>query len=91
MRIDDLIWTDENIEHIAYHRVEPEEVESVIWDSPWIERRKGQHRYYVYGQSDGGRYLFVVLDREYDNVFYVVTARDMTVRERQYYQKRRKR
>ncbi len=40
MRIDDLIWTDENIEHIAYHRVEPEEVETVIWDSPRIERRK---------------------------------------------------
>ncbi len=91
MRIDDLIWSERNIEHIADHAVEPDEVEEVIWENnPWFERRRGKQRYYVYGQCLGGRYLFIVLDREYDRVFYVVTARDMTKSERRYYLSRRK-
>lgn len=92
MRIDDLIWTERNIEHISYHGVDPDEIEDVIWDNePWFERRRGKkQRYIVYGQGLGGRYLFIVLDQERDALFYVVTARDMTKRERQYYQVRRK-
>jgi hypothetical protein len=87
VRIEDLIWDEANLEHIAYHRVRPEEVEEVIWDDPWYERRRGRQRYHAYGQTAGGRYLFVVLDREYDAVFYVVTARDMTEREKRYYRR----
>jgi uncharacterized DUF497 family protein len=83
--IRDLIWTEDNVEHIARHGVEPYEVEEAIWDDPHVRRGPGRSRYRVYGQTDGGRYLFVVLDREYDEVFYVVTARDMDVREKQRY------
>ncbi len=90
MYIQDLIWTDYNVEHIAAHHVTPKEVEDVIWDSPWFERRRGEQRYHVYGQTSAGRYLFIVLDRETDILFYVVTARDMTSREKAYYQRRRR-
>jgi uncharacterized protein len=85
MVITELIWTDENVDHLADHYVGPREVEDVIWDDPWFERRRGRQRYQVFGQTSGGRYLFIVLDREHDTVFYVVTARDMTTREKNYY------
>jgi hypothetical protein len=74
MVITELIWTDDNVDHLAEHAVVPREVYDVIWDDPWFEKRRGRQRYQVYGQTSGGRYLFIVLDREYDTVFYVVTA-----------------
>jgi len=88
--VEDVIWDENNVEHLAAHQVKPEEVEDVIWDDPWFERRRGRQRYYVYGQTSGGRYLFIVLDREYNSVFYVVTARDMTDREKEYYRRKRR-
>ena len=87
MLIADLIWDEVNVEHIARHRVEPHEVEQAIWDDPHVRRGPGKSRYRLYGQTDGGRYLFIVLDREYDDVFYIVTARDMDKREKQQYQR----
>lgn len=89
MVITELIWTDDNVDHLAEHGVTPREVQDVIWDDPRFERRRGRQRYHVYGQTSGGRYLFVVLEREYDIVFYVVTARDMTNREKNYYRQKR--
>jgi uncharacterized DUF497 family protein len=87
MLITDLIWDERNVEHIARHQVEPHEVEQVIWDDPHARRGPGKSRYRLYGQTDAGRYLFIVLDREYDDVFYVVTARDMDKREKKQYRR----
>lgn len=91
MYVKDVIWDDDNLEHIAHHGVKPAEVEEVLWDDPWIEKRRGSQRYQVFGQTASGRYLLVILDREYDGIFYVVTARDMTRSEKQYYRRRQKR
>ena len=39
MRIDELLWDDWNIEHIAGHGVEPDEVEEACYDPHhWVER-----------------------------------------------------
>ena len=89
MVITELVWTDDNVDHLAEHDIVPREVHDVIWDDPWFEKRRGRQRYQVYGQTSGGRYLFIVLDREYDTVFYVVTARNMTVREKNYYRQKK--
>ena len=64
MVITELIWTDDNVDHLAEHGVTPREVQDVIWDNPRFERRRGRQRYHVYGQTSGGRYLFVVLEKE---------------------------
>ena len=93
MRIDWLIWDDWNVAHIAEHGVTPEEVEEVCEASRHIARRAamtdyGQTRYRLYGQTYEGRYLFVVLDKIEAGSFYVVTARDMTERERRNYRRR---
>ncbi len=92
MRIDELIWDDWNIEHIAEHGVEPEEVDSLTIERYHLVRRAGVTRYglpryHLYGQTDTGRYLFVVLDREEGHAFYVVTARDMNTAEKRAFQR----
>lgn len=90
MRIDALIWTDENIEHILRHRIEPSEVDEVCFgETSLVVRvgsgRPGKGRYAVYGQTEASRYIAAYLDRTERNQFYPVTARDMTNRERTRY------
>jgi len=96
VRIDELLWDDWNVEHIADHGVEPDEVEEACYDPHhWVERagttRYGLVRYRLYGQTENGCYLFVAIDREYDNVFYVVTAREMASVEKRRFRRLRKR
>ncbi len=92
MRITELVWDEWNVEHISAHGVKPEEVEEACGDPDhWVIRdrvtRYGLARYRLYGQTEGGRYLFVVLDREDDDAFYVVTAREMTDAEKSRFRK----
>lgn len=89
MWIRGLIWDDYNVEHIAYHQVESGEVEEAVWGDAWFKRGPGRKRYYAYSRTEEGRYLFIVLDREYDERFYVVTARDMDEDEKRLYQRGR--
>jgi len=53
VRIDELIWDDWNVEHIAGHDVEPEEVEEVCFGRPLVRRagttRYGLRRYHAFG------------------------------------------
>jgi hypothetical protein len=88
--VEDLIWDDYNTEHIAWHQVERYEIEEAIWGDVWFRKGPGKKRYYAYSQTREGRYLFVVLDREYDNYFHVVTARDMDDGDRQLYRRGRR-
>jgi uncharacterized protein len=61
-------WDDDNIEHIARHGIEPEEVEEIVYEDchpSWIVRvrRRGMRetRWTVFGQTCGGRYLVAVV------------------------------
>lgn len=78
MRISRLEWDDYRIEHIAQHDVEPDEVWEVCEDPLQLARREGKNRFRLYGQTAGGRYLFVVLEQVARAVFKPITARDMT-------------
>ncbi len=48
MQISELQWDDENIEHIAQHNVNPQEVEDVCFGIH-ISRREGGRRYILSG------------------------------------------
>ena len=90
MGIHEIIWPEDRIEHIAFHRVKPSEVEEVCFGHPLILRAKdkGQNPvYYVLGQTHSGRYLFCVIIYFPDNKGYPVTARDMTQKEKRRYRK----
>ena len=53
MKIGELDWDDNNIEHIARHGVTPQEVEDVCFGFH-IYVREGGQRYIISGQSAGG-------------------------------------
>ncbi|MEK6407866.1 MAG: BrnT family toxin [Acidobacteriota bacterium] len=86
-------WDDDNVEHIARHRVEPEEVEEIIYEDcypSWIMRgrRRVVHetRWRLYGQTCAGRYLIVVAALyPQSGVWRAVTAMEMDRRTRRRY------
>jgi uncharacterized DUF497 family protein len=90
MRIDEFIWPEDRIEHIARHGVTPEEVEEVCFRKSLVRRAKAEGEnpvYYVQGQTEAGRYLFCVVIRFPDGNGYPVTAREMTTKEKRRYRK----
>jgi uncharacterized DUF497 family protein len=86
MKIRQLIWPEDRIEHIAEHGIRPEEVEEVCFGRAFVQRTKSLGKnpvYYVRGQTAAGRYLFCVVIQFPDGNGYPVTARRMTSSERQ--------
>jgi hypothetical protein len=81
-------WTDKAEDHIAAHGVTPDEVEQVIFTRPRLALRGREGTEYVFGTTDAGRYLLVVLTESIDGRGYVVTARDMTDAERQAFRRK---
>ena len=73
------------------HRITVDEVEEALLN-PHIEQRKpgDRKRRYVYGRTDGGRYLFVVVERLGLRRFFLLTAMDMDKGERRKYGSRLK-
>ncbi|MBD3345053.1 MAG: hypothetical protein GF401_08330 [Chitinivibrionales bacterium] len=93
MKIFEIIWPQDRIDHIAEHGITPDEVEEACFDLPMVLRGKTQGEnpvYYVLGETDAGRYLFCVIISFPDGNGYPVTARDMTKNEKQRYKKWRK-
>jgi uncharacterized DUF497 family protein len=91
VRFLELTWDDDNVDHIARHGVEPHEVEQVVASERFYFARRRGRRHVVIGQAESGRYLFIVVDREWDNEFYVVTARTADADERRLYQRHTRR
>lgn len=95
MEIAGIDWSDTDIEHIARHGVNPEEVEEVIAVGPvWRRGRKhrvtGRASLYALGQTEGGRYLFVVLSPRGGGRARCITAMDMDPATRAFYARHRR-
>ena len=94
MEIQDIIWLDVFVEKLwRKHQVRAEEVEEVLYGSPkirFIEKGdvKGENVYAAMGRSRAGRYLITFFIRKADNNALVISARDMTEKERKYYEKK---
>ena len=85
MKIRQILWPEDRIEHIAKHNIQPFEIEEACFDKPLIYRgkKKGKNSvYYILGQTNSGRYLFCVMIQFPDENGYPITARPMTDRER---------
>ena len=84
IRAKNLKWDKWNRGHIAKHNLTPRQVENVLFD----ENRKFldtyDNRFAILGRM-GKRLLFVVLAKQTGRKFYVVSARDMNKRERNFY------
>ncbi|OZE93199.1 hypothetical protein CH299_28045 [Rhodococcus sp. 14-2686-1-2] len=83
-----ITWTDDSEEHIARHAVRPEEVESVVFGRPRLRVAGQDGTTYYFGQTDAGRYLFVVTVPALDGGTYIVTARNMTLKEKTLFDKK---
>lgn len=84
MRVTGFEWDDENLLHIGRHQVTPSEVEEACWSNRLVLKARFG-RYAVLGQTEVGRYLFVVVRKLERGRVKVVTAREMTETERRLY------
>ncbi len=91
MKIDGFEWDEGNIvKNIAGHNTYPDEVEEAFYHKYKL-RKTSQDRYLLYGVTDSGRYLFVVFiikKQQGQNIARVISARDMTIKERHYYKQK---
>ena len=94
MKIRRLIWLEEIVEKLERkHQVSVEEVTQVFLHRPRFllkerGRVEGEHLYNALGRTDGGRYLSVFFIYKKDGNALIITARDMTEKERRFYAKK---
>lgn len=85
VNITKLIWDEWNINHISKHKVTPDEVEESLTDEHVVFLVSHTNRVLSLGSS-GKRLLTVVLQQQKSKThYYVVTARDMAIKERAIY------
>lgn len=82
------MWTEESEDHIGRHDVTAPEVEELVNSRPRYVARRRNDTTIVFGVTTAGRYLMVVLKTALDARWYVVTALDMTRRERLTFRKK---
>jgi uncharacterized DUF497 family protein len=93
VQIKSLIWLPDVIEKLEVkHGVIVEEVEEVFELGPTFRRgprgkRRGENLYKAYGQTETGRYLFIVFIYKLNGKALILSARDMTDKERRLYRK----
>ena len=93
MRITELFWNDNNVEHLwASHRVTPDEIEEIVFgvDGERASYRivRDGHNYVVFGETGGGRLLVAVGESFGSGLFRVFAARDMNESEKRAYRTR---
>ncbi len=81
-------WDAGNTDHLAVHRIDPEEAEEALLDRHQRPAQAystaGERRWAVLGATEARRVLFVVFTRR-GRLVRVLSARDATVRERRRY------
>jgi len=89
VQIEELVWSRQILAKIARkHNLRRRDVEEALYESefPLHIRRLGS-LYHAYGRSAAGRYLLVVFLPLGHGRVQIVTARDMTPKERRLYRK----
>jgi hypothetical protein len=95
MKVQDVVWLAEVEEKIiSKHNVWPDEVEQVLQAQPYVRfmergHRPGEDLYAAFGQTEGGRYLAIYFILKLSRAALVITARDMTDKEKRSYGKKR--
>lgn len=91
MNITGYIWREDVIGKLTWkHQISVEEVLEAVPSKPRVERlekghRPGEDLYVALGQTDAGRYLTIFFIHKKDGRALIVTARDMTKKERKRY------
>jgi len=94
MQIKDLLLREYVIDKLAWkHNISELELRQVFNNKPKIRRMergkiKGEDLYAALGRTDAGRYLVVFFIMKKSKEALIVTARDMTEKERRRYEKK---
>ncbi|MFC1496663.1 BrnT family toxin [Candidatus Margulisiibacteriota bacterium] len=88
MRFESFIWNKQNVEHIARHNVSIDEAEEVFIENPIIFRSRN-NSYAAFGKNESGRYLPVIFTYKEKGVVRIITARDMSEKEKKLYKRKR--
>ncbi|MBP9702529.1 BrnT family toxin [Candidatus Woesebacteria bacterium] len=83
LELTSLIWDEFNITHITKHGVSVEEVEAACRNQLHV-LTSYNNRQMLFGVTNKSRYLTIILEKNYSNHYYVVTARDISRKERKY-------
>lgn len=84
-----IIWDEWNIAHIQKHTVTVEEVEKAVRNIV-VHKRAKNNRYSLFCRA-GTRIITLIIKREKQSIYYLVTARDAAKKERRIvYEKERK-
>jgi uncharacterized DUF497 family protein len=78
------------IKNIIGHDTYPDEIEEAFYNKSKLRKTK-QGRFLLYGVTDSGRHLFIVFikkKKDGKNIARVISARDMTQKEKRYYKKK---
>ena len=95
MKIRNVLWKEKFMQKLRFkHNILPKEVEEALFRKPFIVkiangRVKHEHVYEAFGRTDKGRYIVVFFIRKAKGLALPISARDMTKRERAYYEKNR--
>ena len=91
MKITECLWIDKFVDKIIRkHNVYPEEVEEMFSKNSSIRRLeggnvKGEDLFVSFGRTNAGRYLSLLFVRKKDRRALVISAREMSKRERKRY------
>jgi len=94
MKIDGVIWLRDIVDKLAWkHQVDQDEVEEALDNLPKIHfakkgERKGEDVYMALGQTYAGRYLAVLFIYKKTKEALILSARDMSNKERKQYGKK---
>jgi len=94
LKIREIVWLEEVINKIAAkHTVHFEEVEELLENRPRFEflekgHRRGEDVYAASGRSEAGRFLVTFFILKLGGRALILTARDMTKREKKRYEKK---
>lgn len=94
MRIDNIIWLPQVVDKLAWkHHVRPQDVEEVLFDNPIFRKVQkghipGEDLYAAMGQTLSGRYLIIFFLCKPEHEALLISARDMSDKERKQYDKR---
>lgn len=82
-------WDGKNEDHIARHGVAIFEVEeAILFDKAFYQKTR-ESKYVAYAVTGEGRCLFTVFAIKDRSRIRVITARDMTEKEKRFYKKRK--
>lgn len=89
MRICAFDWDENNENHIARHGVAIFEVEeAILFNKPFYQKSR-EDKYAAYTITEEGRFLFIVFAIKARGRIRIITARDMTDKEKGFYKRRR--